>query len=112
MECVYEQLSRYPGLPQAIGMDIATRFVRLAASLRRSILHAQKPGYNKEQAPERLPDTIHTFLGSALDLCDEFVQGCWDAFKTTIWQYNPEMHSSIADAKVFYEHGMGHSLCE
>jgi hypothetical protein len=54
METIYKQLSRYPGLPQAIGIDTATRFVRLAESLRRSILHAQKPGYNKKQAPEQL----------------------------------------------------------
>jgi hypothetical protein len=112
MERVYAQLSRYPGLPQAIGMDTATRFIRLAASLRRGILHAQRPGYNGEEAPERLPDAIHAFLGSALNLCDDFVQGCWDTFKETIWQYNPSLHSSTADAKLFYEHGTGHSLCK
>ena len=89
MECVYKMLSRYPGLPQAIRIDTVTRFVRLAASLRWSILHAQKPGCNEEEAPERLPATVHAFLGSALDLCDNFVRGCWDAFKGTIWQYNP-----------------------
>jgi hypothetical protein len=33
MEHVYEQLSRHPGLPQTIGMDTATKFVRLAASV-------------------------------------------------------------------------------
>ncbi|EDR00140.1 uncharacterized protein LACBIDRAFT_334439 [Laccaria bicolor S238N-H82] len=37
-------------------------------------------------------------------------KGCWDTFKTTIWQYNPGMHSSTADVKAFNEHGMRYSL--
>ena len=110
MEQIYEQLSKQPGLPQAIGMDTAMRFIRLTASLKRSILHQQKPGYKEDEAPERLPDCVFAFLTSALALCDDYVQGCWDAFKTTIWHYNPKLHSSTADAQLFYEHGKNHNL--
>ncbi|KAF8967557.1 hypothetical protein BDZ97DRAFT_1980385 [Flammula alnicola] len=110
MQRIHELLSRHPGLPQAIGMDKAIRFIRLTASLKRSIIHAQKPGYNQEDAPELLPDCVHEFLGSALDLSDEFVQGCWDTFKRTIWLYDPALHSSAADAKVFHKHAKGHNL--
>jgi len=110
MEHIYKQLAKQPGLPEAIEMEAAMRFVHLAVSLKRTILHQQKPGYKEDAAPARLPDCVHAFLASSLGLCDEYVQGCWDAFKTTIWQFNPDLHSSAADAKLFYEHGKKHNL--
>ena len=112
MQHIHELLSKYPGLPQAISMDKAIRFIRITASLKRSIIHSQKANYNSNEAPEVLPDSIHDFLGSALDLSDEFVQGCWEAFKWTIWLYESKLHSSAADAKIFHNHGKGHNLGE
>ncbi|KAF8964966.1 hypothetical protein BDZ97DRAFT_1659637 [Flammula alnicola] len=93
-------------------MDKAIRFIRITASLKRDIIHSQKSNYNHAEAPEVLPDVVHEFLGGALDLDDEFVKGCWDAFKRTIWMYDPNLHSSAADARIFHMHGKDHSLGE
>ncbi|KAF8868398.1 hypothetical protein CPB84DRAFT_1857840 [Gymnopilus junonius] len=104
MEKVYEKLSKHPGLPQAIGMNMAMHFIQLVASLKRSILHAQKPGHVAEEVPNSLPDAVQEFLGSTLNLCDEYVQGCWDTFKSMIWHYDPVQHSTVANAMLFQEH--------
>ncbi|PPR06065.1 hypothetical protein CVT26_005309, partial [Gymnopilus dilepis] len=68
------------------------------------------PSHAPEDPPDRLPDAVHAFLGSALDLCDDYVQGCWDAFKSTIWHYDTSLHSSAADAKLFHQHGKQQNL--
>ncbi|KAF8869217.1 hypothetical protein CPB84DRAFT_1694640, partial [Gymnopilus junonius] len=60
--------------------------------------------------PNSLPDAVQEFLGSALNLCDEYVQGCWDVFKSTIWHYDPVQHSTVADAMLFQEHGKQQNL--
>lgn len=109
---IYKLLSIHPRLPQAISMDKAIRFIWITASLKRSIIHSQKADYDYNKTPEVLPDGLHEFLGGALDLADEFVQGCWEAFKQTIWMYEPELHSSAADMKIFHKHGKGHNLGE
>ncbi|KAF8957954.1 hypothetical protein BDZ97DRAFT_1924094 [Flammula alnicola] len=98
MQHIHDLLSNYPGLPQAISMDKAIQFIRITASLKRGIIHSQKSNYDHNEAPEVLPDGVHQFLGGALDLNDEFVRGCWEAFKGTIWMYDPDHHSSAADA--------------
>lgn len=110
LEEVYAQLLRHPGLAQAIGMETATRYVRLAASLKRYIIHAQKPGYNQEIPPPRLPHILYEFLGSALALSDDYVQGCWEAFKLTVWQHDPELYSPATEAGIFYKHARKHDL--
>ena len=110
MEQVYAQLLRHPGLAQAIGMETATRYVHLGASLKHYIIHAQKPSYNQKIPPPSLPHIIHEFLGSALALLDDYVQGCWEAFKLTIWQHNPEVCSPTTEAGVFYKHACNQDL--
>ncbi|PPQ84237.1 hypothetical protein CVT26_013001 [Gymnopilus dilepis] len=110
MEEIYKELAKYPGLPQAIGMDTAMRFIRLGVLLKRSILHAQKPGHAEDEAPDRLPDAVQEFLGSALGLSEQHVQGCWDAFKSTIWVFDPMQHTLVADARLFHEHGKQKNL--
>ena len=112
MQSINDLLSTYPGLPQAISMDKAIRFIRITASLKRHIIHCQKSDYDDNEAPELLPDAVHEFLSSALDLNDEFVQGCWVAFKRTIWMSDPNLHSSAADARIFHRYGKGYKLGE
>ena len=107
---IYKLLENHPGLPEAIDMDKVIRFIRLTASLKWSIIHAQKPGYNPKHPSKLLPDGMHNFLGSALGLALEFVQGCWDAFNQTIWNYDHTNHSSAADAKTFHIHSKEHNL--
>ena len=84
MHDIHQHLLEQPGLTKAIRMETAMRFVRLAASLKRDIVHAQGPAYDPTVPPPSLPHNIHTFLGSAVDLSDDFVTGCWKGFKGTI----------------------------
>ena len=110
MHDIHQRLLEQPGLTKAIRMETAMRFVRLAASLKRDIIHAQGPAYDPTVPPPSLPHNIHTFLGSAVDLSDDFVTGCWKGFKGTIWSYEAKSHSGMADSLLFYKHGKDHHL--
>ena len=110
MQDIHQRLLEQPGLAGAIKMDTAMRFVRLAASLKRDIVHVQKPTYDLSLPPPSLPQNIHTFLGSAVNLSDDFVTGCWRAFKTTVWSYDAKGHSSMADSLLFYKYGRNQHL--
>ena len=110
MHDIHQRLLEQPGLTKAIRMETAMRFVRLAASLKRDIVHAQGPAYDPTVPPPSLPHNIHTFLGSAVDLSDDFVTGCWKGSKGTIWSYEAKSHSGMADSLLFYKHGKDHHL--
>ena len=110
MHDIHQCLLEQPGLTKAIRMETAMRFVGLAASLKWDIDHAQGPAYDPTVPPPSLPHNIHTFLGSAVDLSDDFVTGCWKGFKGTIWSYEAKSHSGMADSLLFYKHGKDHHL--
>lgn len=105
LQHIHKTLSSFPGLPELLKMEDAMRFVRLASSLRRTILHAYKPGDNIDKPPDCLPDSVQDFLGSAVGLTPEYVHGCWVSLKDTIWAYDSAAHSNAADARLFYSHG-------
>ncbi|KAJ7870361.1 hypothetical protein B0H13DRAFT_1046414, partial [Mycena leptocephala] len=110
MDEVFLFLSRVPGLKEAIGMDKAMSFVRLASRLKDEIILAQEATHNPSQAPSELPEHVKSFLGTATDMPDEFVSGCWTAFSQTIWTYDADGASSGNDARMFREFGLDHLL--
>jgi hypothetical protein len=112
IEEIHAILQDYPGLSGNLSIEKITRFIRLTAGLKRDILHAQKPTHLDTDIPNDLPDNVNTFLGGALNLSDDYVAGCWAAFKTTIWDYDATAHTNSADAKLFMEYGRKHGLGE
>jgi hypothetical protein len=107
---VFKFLSQVPGLKEAVGMDKAMAFVRLAARLKDEIVLAQPSDYDPSTAPSELPEHVRSFLGGATELPDQFVSGCWSAFSETIWTYNEDGSSSGKDAQMFREFGLDHLL--
>lgn len=114
---INELLSTCPGLAESIGIQKSIRFIRITAALKTTILSQQAPSHPIESIPHSLPPDIHAFLGGAMGMSPEYITGCWDAFKTTVWDYNEEEHSKTADAKLFYDHasplkiGRWHIVC-
>lgn len=107
---MYERLAQVPDLVHAIGMNKAARFIRLAAYLKRELLHNQQATLSEEaDIPETLPGAIRTFLSAAMDLSGERIDGCWGAFKRNVWLYDPHEHSIASDANLFDEHAPAHS---
>jgi hypothetical protein len=113
-DAIYESLEGYPGLSSTIGMEKGMAFVRLATRLKDEILSQQGPGHghNAEQPPRRLPQNVRNFLGNAVDIPDDYVQGCWDAFGQIVWQRDANGDSVSADARLFREYGLQNLLCK
>ena len=109
---IHAMLEAIPGLSSAIGMEKAMTFVRLATRLKDEVLSKQKVGHDANDPPDLLPENVKEFLGSAIDLPDEYVNGCWTAFRQTIWQRDANGDSIGADARLFREHGLQGLLCE
>jgi hypothetical protein len=105
-------LEQCPGLPSEIGMEKAMLFVRLATRLKDEIVSKQKPGHDPTQPPELLPPNVTDFLGHAVQIPDEYVSGCWHAFKRTVWQHDVNGDSVGADAKLFRQYGLQNLLCK
>ncbi|KAJ7629156.1 hypothetical protein DFH06DRAFT_1141160 [Mycena polygramma] len=84
---IHAALSSVPGLCESIGMEKAMVFVRLASRLKDSILAAQPPSHPADTAPtaSEIPEAIRTFLGGAVELPDEYIDGCRKAFGNFIW---------------------------
>jgi hypothetical protein len=77
---ILKLLEQYPGLPCAIGMEMAMTFVQLATCLKDEILSKQKPGHDPSKPLDVLLPNIRDFLSHAVQIPDEFVEGCWHAF--------------------------------
>jgi hypothetical protein len=105
-------LDQVPGLADSIGMEKGMAFVRIATRLRDEIVSKQKAGYDPSKPPKTLPDNVHEFLSSAVNIPTEYVQGCWTAFAQTIWQRNTNGDSQGEDAKLFRQYGLHGLLCE
>jgi len=105
-------LEQYPGLPGAIRMEKAMMFVQLATCLKDEILSKQKPGHDPSKPPDVLPPNVRDFLSHAVQIPDEFVEGCWHAFGRTVWQRDVNGDSVGADAKLFKLYGLQNLLCE
>jgi hypothetical protein len=112
MQTIYETLSKYSNLPQVLTMEAAMRFVRLAAYLKRAIIHLLKSCTNEDSPPLKLPQEILQFLASAMQLTYEQTTGCWEAFRNSVWNYSSIEHSANADTCLFYAHGREHQLSE
>lgn len=109
---IYAMLDQVPGLASSIGMEKGMAFVRIATRLRDEIISKQKAGYDPSEPPKTLPDNVHDFLGSAVDIPTEYVQGCWTAFAQTIWQRDANGDSQGEDAKLFRQYGLHELLCK
>jgi hypothetical protein len=108
---IHTMLEAVPGLSSTIGMEKAMSFVRLATKLKDEILSKQKVGHNASEAPDVLPENVKEFLGGAIDLPDEYIHGCWTAFRRTIWQRDMDDDSMGLDAKLFRDYGLEGLLC-
>ena len=80
-DAIYELLKQFPGLSGKKGMT----FVRLATRLKDEILMQQRPSYNPEEPPDRLPENVLEFLGNAANIPDEYIEGCWNVFRQLVW---------------------------
>jgi hypothetical protein len=109
IHAIYERLAQVPGLVHAIGLYKATHFIRLAAYLKRELLHNQQATLSDSDIPETLPGAIRTFLSAAMGLSSEMIDGCWGALKRNVWLYDPHEHSTASDATVFDEHAPAHA---
>jgi hypothetical protein len=110
---IYTMLEATPSLSSAIGMEKAMTFVHLATRLKDEVLSKQKVGHDTlNDPPDVLPGNVKEFLSSAIDLPDEYVDGCWMAFRRTIWQRDANGDSIGVDAKLFREHGLQGLMCE
>lgn len=107
---LYNILQQTPGLTESIGMEKAMRFVRLAAKLKDEIITSQPPKHNAETIPEKIPNHVRTFLGGALGVPEDFVDGCWKAFGDVVWTHSDS--DGDDDAETFRTHGLDHELCE
>ena len=108
---IHTMLEAVPGLSSTIGMEKAMSFVRLATKLKDEILSKQKVGHDASEAPDILPENVKEFLGRAIDLPDEYVHGCWTAFRWTVWHRDVKGDSMGADAKLFRDYGLEGLLC-
>ncbi|KAJ7358397.1 hypothetical protein DFH08DRAFT_686973 [Mycena albidolilacea] len=85
-------------------------FVLLAARLKDAILTAQPPSHDASQPPDEIPAGIRTFLGSAIDIPIEYIDGCWKAFGNLVWTYNENGKPTGTDAEAFKNFGLDHLL--
>ncbi|KAJ7715127.1 hypothetical protein B0H16DRAFT_1435194 [Mycena metata] len=103
---IHATLSTVPGLCDSLGMEKAMAFVRLAGRLKDAITTAQPPSHNAAEPPDELPDGIRTFLGAAVDLPMEYIDGCWKAFANLIWTYDENGKTKGSDADAFKKYGL------
>jgi hypothetical protein len=111
-DTIYELLKQYPGLSGTIGMEKGMTFVRLATRLKDEILLLQRPGHNPEEPPDRLPENVSEFLGNAVKIPDEYIEGCWNVFRQLVWHRDASRDSAGADTRLFRQYGLQNLLCE
>jgi hypothetical protein len=111
-DAIHELLKQCPGLSGKIGIEKGMTFVRLATRLKDEILMQQRPSYNPEEPPDRLPENVSEFLGNAVDIPDEYINGCWNVFRQLVWHRDANGDSTGADAKLFRHYGLQNLLCE
>ncbi|KIM75798.1 hypothetical protein PILCRDRAFT_798649 [Piloderma croceum F 1598] len=109
-DAIYELLKQYPGLSGKIGMEKGMTFVRLATHLKDEILMQQRPSYNLEEPPDRLPENVSEFLGNAMNIPDEYIEGCWNVFRQLVWHQDANGDSVGADVKFFRQYGLQNLL--
>ena len=84
-DTIHELLKQCLGLSGKIGMEKGMTFVRLATRLKDEILMQQRPSYNPEEPPDRLPEKVSEFQGYAVNIPDEYIEGCWNVFRQLVW---------------------------
>ncbi|KAF9472521.1 hypothetical protein BDN70DRAFT_909125 [Pholiota conissans] len=94
MTCIHQLLSMQAGLSNILKMEDTMHFVRLSASLKQHIIHIQKPSYNETILPDALPVEINEFLGNALNLDPECINGSMCALYPPITQCNNPLCTS------------------
>jgi hypothetical protein len=87
---IHTQLNTVSGLCDSMGMEKGMEFIQSAARLKDLIIHLQPPSYDPSQAPHKIPNNIKSLLSSTLDIPDQFVDGCWTAFRHLVWTYKEQ----------------------
>lgn len=72
-EKIYELLKVCPGLSGVIGIENTMSFIRLATCLKEEILFKQPPGHDPSEPPDKLPQNMKDFIGSAAKILDAYV---------------------------------------
>ena len=111
-DTIHEPLKQCLGLSGKIGMEKGMTFVHLATRLKDEILMQQRPSYNPEEPPDRLPEKVSEFLGYAVNIPDEYIEGCWNVFRQLVWHRDTNGDSAGADTKLFRHYGLQHLLCK
>ncbi|KAJ7599475.1 hypothetical protein C8J56DRAFT_1094357 [Mycena floridula] len=71
-----------------------TKFVRLAALLKRDILQPQPlPQSSPEKPPKHLPQSVTCFLADALGVSREVSERCWKVLEHDVWA--AETHDKV-----------------
>ena len=111
-DTIHELLKQCLGLSGKTGMEKGMTFVRLATRLKDEILMQQRPSYNPEEPPDRLPEKVSEFLGYAVNITDEYIEGCWNVFQQLVWHRDANGDSAGADAKLFRHYSLQNLLCK
>jgi hypothetical protein len=111
-DAIHELLKQCLGLSGKISMEKGMTFVRLAMHLKDEILMQQQPSYNLEEPPDRLPENVSEFLGNAMDIPDEYIEGRWNVFWQLVWHRDANRDSTGADTKLFRHYGLQSLLCK
>ncbi|KAJ6592902.1 hypothetical protein B0H19DRAFT_916896 [Mycena capillaripes] len=77
----------------------------MASRLKDKITSVQPPSHDASEPPSDIPDGIRSFLGAAVDLPLDYVDGYWKAFSDLVWTYE-DGKTEGADAEVFTKHGL------
>ena len=91
-------------------LDGITTFTRLAGHLKRDILQPQPINHSDPSlAPIFLPDSVATFLATALAIPLEVMDECWDIFSGYVWEM-PSQPLTSEDYWLFKSYGWKHGL--
>ncbi|KAI0683140.1 hypothetical protein C8T65DRAFT_749763 [Cerioporus squamosus] len=85
-----ESLQNTPGL-RGISLATVNNFVRLAAALKKAILHRQLRHWNAAVPPQNLPAHILSFIAGRLVLPESNVEVLWDCLQAEIWAREAEV---------------------
>ncbi|KAF8234816.1 hypothetical protein L208DRAFT_1546015 [Tricholoma matsutake] len=111
MNQVHELLNMVPGLGDSITMETAMEFIWLGASLKDVIIMVQPAMHHEHDIPNALPPHVRSFLGLATNISEAFVDGCWTAFNSVIWNFEGNTgNTSKRDAAQFRAFGLDHLL--
>jgi len=104
-----ERLQHHPVLC-CITLDGIITFTQLTGHLKHDILQPQPINDSDPSlAPNFLPDSVATFLATALVIPLEVMDECWDIFLGYVWEMPSQLLTS-EDYRLFKSYGWEHGL--